>query len=140
VKRHAAPAWLRASPGWFLILDNVDTDAARQAAVAMLGRLSGGHIVLSSRLDAGAWFGVEPLDLDVLGIEDAAAYLQEATEGRRLKRPDDAAQMRTLATELGQLALALALAAATIRERQCSFADHRVLWAGAREKARGWNQ
>jgi hypothetical protein len=50
------------------------------------------------------------------------------------------AQARTLAKELGQLALALTLAAATIRERQCSFADYHVLWAEAREKLRGWNQ
>jgi tetratricopeptide (TPR) repeat protein len=140
VKLHAALAWLRTNPGWFLILDNVDTDAAKQAAVAMLGRLIGGHVVLTSRLDPGAWLGVEPLDLDVLGMEDAAAYLQEATEGRRLKRPDDAAQARSVAADLGQLALALTLAAATVRERQCSFADYRVLWAEAREKVRGWNQ
>ncbi len=140
VKLHASLAWLRTNPGWFLILDNVDTDAARQAAVAMLGRLSGGHVVLTSRLDAGAWDSAEPLDLDVLGLQDAAEYLQDATEARRLKRTDDAAQARTLATELGQLALALTLAAATIRERQCSFAEYRVLWAEAREKVRGWNQ
>jgi tetratricopeptide (TPR) repeat protein len=140
LRLQAALAWLRGNPGWFLILDNVDTEPARDAAVQMLGQLSGGHVVLTSRLDAGAWDFAEPLDLDVLGREYAAAYLREATEGRRLKRPDDAAQARSVAEELGQLALALTLAAATIRERQCSFADYRVLWAEAREKVRGWNQ
>jgi hypothetical protein len=140
VRLHAALGWLPTNSGWFLILDNVDTDAARQAVIAMLGQLSGGHVVLTSRLGAGAWGSAGPLDLDVLGMEDAAAYLQDATEGRRLKRPDDAARAQSAATDLGQLVLARTLAAATIRERQCSFAEYRALWAEAREKVRGSNQ
>lgn len=140
VQRLAVLGWLRNNPDWLLILDNVDTEAARDAAVRMLGQLSGGHVVLTSRLDAGAWDLAEPLDLGVLALEDAAAYLREATENRRLKRRNDAAAARSLAKDMGQLALALTLAAATIRERQCSFRQYRVLWAEARDKVRGWNE
>ena len=139
VRLHAALAWLRANPGWFLILDNVDSEPAKDAALAMLGGLSGGHVVLTSRLDRGAWHGVTPLDLDVLTLEDAAAFLLAATDGARLARDEDAALARTVAADLGQLALALDLAAATIRQRRCSFADYRALWHDARDKVKLWN-
>jgi hypothetical protein len=53
VQFHAVLAWLRNNPGWLLILDNVDTEPARDAALALLGQLHGGHVVLTSRLDGG---------------------------------------------------------------------------------------
>ena len=140
VKLHAVLAWLCGNPGWLLILDNVDAEAARDAALALLGRLDGGHVVVTSRLDRAAWHGVAPIDLDVLSVADGADFLLEATQGLRLARADDAAQAASLATELGGLALALDLAAATIRQRQCSFADYAVLWREARDKVKGWNQ
>ncbi len=42
--------WLRANPGWLLILDNVDTPAALAEAQQIIGRLTGGHVVMTSRL------------------------------------------------------------------------------------------
>ncbi|MSP01419.1 MAG: tetratricopeptide repeat protein [Acetobacteraceae bacterium] len=139
LKRHATLAWLRGHPGWLLILDNVDSEAARDAASAMLGGLTGGHVVLTSRLDRGAWHGITPLDLDVLALDAAAAFLLEATDGIRVPHDDDNTRARELAMELGQLALALDLAVATIRQGR-SFAQYRTLWRDAREKVRGWNQ
>src|SRR5258708_5584263 len=44
----AALAWLNANPGWFLILDNVDTEPALDAANRLLGRVQGGHVLLTS--------------------------------------------------------------------------------------------
>jgi hypothetical protein len=46
----AALGWRNANPGWFLILDNVDSAAALDAAHRLLGRLKGGQVVLTSRL------------------------------------------------------------------------------------------
>lgn len=141
VKLHAVLAWLRANPGWLLILDNADTHAARDAIVALHGKLEGGgHVLVTSRLDRAAWHNVGPIDLDVLSAADATAFLLEATKHERLIRADDETQAAALAAELGGLALALDLAAATIRQRQCSFADYAVLWREAREKVEGWNQ
>src|SRR5271169_2924853 len=102
----AALAWLNANPGWFLILDNIDTEPALDAANRLLGRLQGGHVVLTSRL-ARFPRGVERLDLDVLTLDDATDFLLAATETGRRKATDDAARARTLAEELGQLSLAL---------------------------------
>ena len=130
---HAVLAWLRANPVWLLILDNVDTDAAREAALTILGSLTGGHVVLTSRLDAGAWHEVTPLDLDLLDAGAAVEFLMDATATQRLRRDDDPARAEALATELGRLVLALDLAAATIRQRKCSFADYLVLWHESRD-------
>ena len=96
-RMEAALAWLNANPGWLLILDNIDTEAALAAANRLLGRLQGGRAVLTSRLAAGFARGVERLDLDVLTLDDAAAFLLEATDTSRRKAADDAAQARTLA-------------------------------------------
>ena len=133
----AAIAWLNANPGWFLILDNIDTEPALNAAYHLLGRLSGGHVVLTSRL-ARFPRGVERLDLDVLALDDAAVFLLEATATGRRHAADDVAEVRALAEELGQLALALEMAAATVEARQMSFAQYREVWHGNRARVVGW--
>jgi hypothetical protein len=133
VKIEAAVAWLNANPGWFLILDNLDTEAAVAAANRLLGRLSGGHVVLTSRLSAFPR-GVEKLDLDVLDLDAAAAFLLEAAG----KPAEQMAEARALAGDLGQLALALEMAAATIDARGLSFAAYRKLWEGNRARVVGW--
>jgi hypothetical protein len=95
-RMEAALAWLNANPGWFLILDNIDSEPALDAANRLLGRLQGGHVVLTSRL-ARFPRGVERLDLDVLSVDDAANFLLAATETGRRKAADDAAQAWALA-------------------------------------------
>jgi Tetratricopeptide repeat/Domain of unknown function (DUF4062) len=136
VRFEAALDWLNGNPGWFLILDNIDTEPALTAAHRLLGRLTGGHVVLTSRLTRFPR-EVERLDLDVLTLPDATAFLQEATPGRR-QAADDAAQARGLAEALGQLALALEMAAATIEARGLSFAGYQTLWQGNRKRVIGW--
>ena len=136
-RMEAALAWLNANPGWFLILDNIDAEPALEAAHRLLGRLTGGHVVLTSRLVRFPR-GVERLDLDVLTLDDAAAFLLDATAGGRRQAADDAAEVRALAAELGRLALALEMAAATIEARGLSFAAYRALWQGNRARVVGW--
>jgi hypothetical protein len=91
--------WLRANPGWFLILDNVDTPAAMAEAERLLADLAGGqrpdHLVITSRL-ANFSAHVEPLALDVLGVDDAVAFLMERTSGRRRAAADDEAAHKRL--------------------------------------------
>jgi hypothetical protein len=98
--------WLNANPGWLLILDNIDAASALDAVHRLLGRLTGGHVVLTSRLRRFPR-GVERLDMDVLSPEDAADFLLAATDNGRRHAPDDAVQAQALAEELGGLALAL---------------------------------
>ena len=56
----AALRWLDENPGWFLILDNVDSEEAAGAAEGLLARLRGGHVLITSRLTQWSG-GVEPL-------------------------------------------------------------------------------
>ena len=136
VRVEAVLDWLNTNPGWLLILDNIDSDPALAAAYRLLGRLRGGHVVLTSRLTRFPR-GVERLDLDVLTLDDAADFLLAATAGRR-RADDDAAQARGVAEALGGLALALEMAAATIEARGLNFAGYQMLWQGNRKRVVGW--
>ena len=137
IRIKAALDWLKAHPGWFLILDNLDTPEALAEADRLMGRLSGGHVLVTSRL-ANFAGNFETLALDVLSAEDAAAFLLERTEGRRRTTDDDAAEARSLAIELGQLALALEQAGAYIARLAISFARYRQSWHENWPKVAGW--
>ncbi|MCQ8127993.1 DUF4062 domain-containing protein [Methylomonas rivi] len=116
-QRDAVLAWLRQHPGWLLILDNADTETAAEAVEALLPRLSGGHLLITSRLSN--WSGnLTVMQLDTLARADAAEFLLARTAHKRRKRDDDSAQAEILAEELGDLALALEQAGAYIAQRR----------------------
>jgi hypothetical protein len=127
VRLKAALDWLNAHPGWFLILDNLDTYEALTEAERLIGKLTGGHLVITSRLSNFAGY-FEPLELDVLTVDDAAAFLLDRTENYRRKTDHDAAAARSLATELGRLALALEQAGAYIARRRLTIDRYGQLW------------
>jgi tetratricopeptide (TPR) repeat protein len=137
VRLNAVLAWLAVNPGWLLIFDNVDTPPALAEVDRLMGRLAGGHVVLTSRLDRFAR-QVEALELDVLDPDAAAAFLLEATDARRHKAVDDDVAARELADELGRLALALEQAAATIEKLRCGFRRYLEIWQSNRDKVVGW--
>jgi len=139
LRRSAVLNWLNSNPGWLLILDNIDTDAAAKAVGDLLGKLSGGHVLLTSRRQGFAP-GVEAIALAGLDRADAAALLLERTEGGRLVTQTDPLDATSLAEELEGLPLALEMAAATIRERHCSLADYRRLWRESRDTLIGPNE
>jgi len=71
----AALRWLADHPCWCMILDNVDSREAQRAVTNLLPRLSGGHVLITSRLSESEWSrDVEPLHLDVLAPADAKAF------------------------------------------------------------------
>lgn len=72
--------WLKANPGWLLILDNVDTPQALREAEKLIGQLAGGQVLMTSRL-ANFPADVKALDLDLLNAADAADFLLERTAG-----------------------------------------------------------
>ncbi|MFC4912225.1 tetratricopeptide repeat protein [Actinomadura gamaensis] len=103
-----AYGWLRAHSGWLLVLDNV-TDPAHTARV--LGRLEGGHVLITSRRDV-RWPGrANTVRLDLLA-PDASAELITTITGRTA--PADHKAALAIAEELGYLPLALDQAAAYI--------------------------
>ncbi|MDB6134341.1 MAG: motif domain protein [Verrucomicrobiales bacterium] len=115
--------WLDANPGWLLILDNVDTEEAASAVEDLLGRLSAGYVLITSRLDG--WSGqVQGSDLGKLREEDAISFLIERTGGRRQAKASDGEAAGALAFRLDGLALALEQAGAYIAAHRISFARY----------------
>ncbi|MEX2015658.1 MAG: tetratricopeptide repeat protein, partial [Candidatus Hydrogenedentales bacterium] len=138
VRLAAALRWLQNHPKWFLILDNVDTEEAAKAVEEMLHRLHGGHVLITSRIQK--WSGaIQPIDLDVLAEEDAAAFLLERTESKRTKSPTDEADAAELARTLDGLALALEQAGAYIVQRRLSFAKYLEAWRASEPKVLEWH-
>lgn len=137
VRRDAALRWLAANPGWLLILDNVDTEAAAAAAEDLLASLAGGHVLITSRIMQ--WSAVvEPIELDTLSDESAADFLLARTKGRRRTLSTDDSDVAILAHELGGLPLALEQAGAYIAYRRCAFADYLAAWRSNINAVAGW--
>lgn len=129
--------WLEEHHGWLLILDNVDTPESAQEAEALLARLRGGHVLITSR--RADWSpSVEPLELHTLAEKDAVAFLAERTQTKRKKAPRDEADAAAIARELGGLALALEQAGAYIDKLRLSFAEYRVRWEASRSEVLSW--
>jgi tetratricopeptide (TPR) repeat protein len=137
VRLAAVLDWLKTNPGWFLILDNVDSRPALAEVERLLSGLVGGRVVITSRL-ADFPGDIRPLELDVLTVEDAATFLLARTEGRRRAAPDDEAKAREVAEELGRLALALEQAAAFIAKRRLTFAQYLKQWRSKRDEVLAW--
>ncbi|TYB49529.1 FxSxx-COOH system tetratricopeptide repeat protein [Actinomadura chibensis] len=110
-----AVGWLRAHPGWLLLLDNV-TDPTHVAG--LLGRLEGGHVLVTSRRDV-RWPGTtRTLRLGLLDPDPAAELITTIT-GQRT--PEDRRTAARIARELGCLPLALDQAAAYIRQTRITL-------------------
>lgn len=144
VQLAAVLQWLTQHPGWFLILDNVDSEEAAKATQEIIARLTrAGQVVITSRLSQ--WEGaVETLALDVLTVDAASDFLLERTaggannQGGRRKQPDDTAQSRALAVELGQLALALEQASAYIVRYRSTFVSYMEDWRKNHARVLAW--
>jgi hypothetical protein len=139
VRLKAVLDWLKQHPGWLLILDNVDTpEALEDVENLLLSRLTGGRIVVTSRFAnfAGQF---DPPELDVLSVDNAAAFLLERTDRRRQKTPDDATVARQLADDLGCLALGLDQAGAYVAKNQISLARDRQQWQDNWDKVARWS-
>jgi tetratricopeptide (TPR) repeat protein len=137
VRLAAVLDWLKANPGWFLILDNVDGREALAEVERLLRDLAGGHVVVTSRL-ADFSGNFQPLELDVLSVDDAASFLLARTERRRRTAPYDEDNALEVARELGQLALALEQAAAFIGKRRLTFTQYLEQWRSKRGEALAW--
>ncbi|MDX1998381.1 MAG: restriction endonuclease [Thermoanaerobaculia bacterium] len=137
VREVAVLRWLQSHPGWLLILDNVDDDDAALAVTALLGRVTGGHVILTGRL-ANWGAEVDAQELDVLAEADAAAFVLDRTAAHRRQAPDDAACATELARELGGLPLALEQAAAFLCRHRQTIAAYLADWQTERERVLGW--
>ena len=129
--------WLESNPTWLMILDNVDDRAAVAEVAKLMPRLKGGHVVVTARA-SNFPAGVRKLEVSTLDENAAAQFLLDRTDADRSKSKDDTALARTLARELGGLALGLEQAGAHIATDRIGFARYLKLWSESREQALGW--
>lgn len=138
----AAINWLADHPCWCMILDTVDSKSAQEAVFEILPHLSGGHVLITSRLSASEWSSeVEPLDIDVLTPEDSKSFLLERTKNRR-QTPTDDADAADLAKELGGLSLALEQSGAFINKtpKKYTLGEYLKLWKVGEERVQTWDK
>jgi len=129
--------WLREHDRWLLILDNVDTQEAKEAVLKVLPSLSKGRVLITSRLRE--WPpSVQRQTLETLSLDVAQRFLLERTASDRTRSEDDLAQARRLAEELGGLPLALEQAAAYIVHHQMSLSEYLNDWQREREQVLNW--
>jgi hypothetical protein len=140
IRTAAVIRWLRANPGWLLIIDNADEKDSRDAVAELLPKLSGGHVLITSRYHRWSTAFVKRTEIEVLSEESAKAFLLERTKDERRKMPNDEAVAGELARELGCLALALEQAGAYIQHREggLSLADYLERWRRGRSHVRDW--
>jgi tetratricopeptide (TPR) repeat protein len=129
--------WLESNPTWLMILDNVDDRAAVAELAKLVPRLKGGHVVITARA-SNFPAGLRKLEVSTLDENAATQFLLDRTDAHRSKSKDDAALARTLARELGGLALGLEQAGAHIATDRIGFARYLRLWSDSRNKALAW--
>jgi tetratricopeptide (TPR) repeat protein/MinD-like ATPase involved in chromosome partitioning or flagellar assembly len=113
-----ATGWLQAHHGWLLILDNVNDPADVEP---LLGQLTGGHVLITTRRDTGWDQIASSIRLDVLDPGPAAELLITRTSSHGQPDQDAAA---AVAAELGYLPLALDQAAAYISQTRITLAAY----------------
>lgn len=136
----AAIRWLQEHPGWFLIVDNVDTkEAASAVEESILCKLKEGHILVTSRLSGWRNRDLEPLELDVISEKASVEMLMEGTEGSRRAKEDDRDAAEKLSKKFGFLPLALQQAVGFISTRRCAIRDYLERWEKADKKVVEWH-
>lgn len=131
-------AWLKANPGWLLILDNVDSPEAEAEVLALLPKLIGGRVLITSRLrDWPHWIQTQPLD--TIQLEEAQTFLLQRTDNGRRKAADDPDRARELAEKLDGLPLALEQAGAYIVHTRLSFSRYLAVWEDERKRVLDWH-
>ncbi|MFB4285077.1 FxSxx-COOH system tetratricopeptide repeat protein, partial [Nonomuraea sp. MTCD27] len=108
-----ALGWLRAHPGWLIVLDNVEDPSHVRS---WLDHLSTGHVLITTRRDV-PWPGTQSVTLNVLD-ESPSEHLIAKVSG--YEQPEHHADVAAIAAELGYLPLALEQAAAYIRQSRKS--------------------
>lgn len=134
----ATLAWLNSNSSWLLILDNAEDRREVRSFVPERGE---GDLLITSREPVFAEFGIpRTLGLHDLDVDESLRFLLART-GREDAGSADRAAAAELATELGNLPLALEQAAAYVAETNAPFAAYLIAFRKRRvellEKAEG---
>ena len=118
---------------WLLVIDNVDDPAFVKPIADLARELTGGQIVITSRI--GHWpASVRPIPLGVWEESEAVEFLTQRLE----EDTGSVEEMKKLAQELGCLPLALEQAASYLTEHAQSIAAYLALLPTARKELLGY--
>ncbi len=138
IKRDAVLSWLNQHPGWLMIFDNVDSEAAASTVEGLIAQLSGGHVLVTSRLSNYS-NAVTLLPVQVLSETAASEFLLRRTDDKRRCQANDQQQAEALARELDCLPLALEQAGAYIAQRRLTLEGYLQQWFQQRDQLLAWN-
>jgi tetratricopeptide (TPR) repeat protein len=130
--------WLNETDRWLLIFDNV---AERLDATLFMPQLGRGHVLITSRESVFQEMGVpHALEVDELDDDEALDFLLTRTSRHSADSAEREAAAE-LASELGNLPLALEQAAAYVTETNVAFSDYLTSYRKRRiallEKSKG---
>ncbi|MBV9719415.1 MAG: toll/interleukin-1 receptor domain-containing protein [Candidatus Eremiobacteraeota bacterium] len=115
--------WLNGAGGWLLILDNVEK---REDVAPFLPSRSDGHVLVTSRETVFQEWGIaRGLEVPDFDLEEGVRFLLTRT-GREEVDPQEQTAASDLASELGNLPLALEQAAAYIAETNAAFSAYLI--------------
>jgi Tfp pilus assembly protein PilF len=120
VAAQAALRWLAGNEAWLLIFDNADDPSLLEPYLPALCR---GHVLITSRAQNFADLNLDSERLAPPPTEEARDFLLRRTRRQNVGEAEREAATH-LASELGNLPLALEQAAAYLSTRQVSFADY----------------
>lgn len=139
VRIAAVLSWLALHPGWLLVIDNVDTQEARDHALHIVGKLPPGHVLITTRLHT--WPGdLLRTPLDVLSDTDGRDVLLGYRSSPKAEAEEtDAADALALAHDLDGLALALEQAAAYLNRIAITIAEYHQRWKTNADRVKAWH-
>ncbi|MBT7892451.1 MAG: tetratricopeptide repeat protein [Deltaproteobacteria bacterium] len=117
VIRSSVKRWLENNPGWLLIFDNVSSPGLLLDTVVGFLPRGGGNTIITSRYDHwGKWS--EQIEVKPVNLAESVQYLLKMSGVKDISGAEELSQ------KLGNLPLALTLAAAYIRKNSITFLDY----------------
>ena len=124
-------AWLEQHKAWLLIIDNADNDQEITAKVleSFLPVSPQGHILFTTQIiTADLKFKAAALEIKCLDTETGGLFLWGRIHADKQATPDELTAAQEISDALSGLPLALAQAAAYIKENQCALTDYSPLY------------
>ncbi|MAS94053.1 MAG: hypothetical protein CMO55_12730 [Verrucomicrobiales bacterium] len=129
--------WLSKNENWLLIVDNVDSEDAREAIQSRLGLLQHGKVLITSRRND--FDGqVNAMPLGFLSAEAARDFLLDRTQRELAEDDPESAALDLLVENLDGLALAIEQAAAYIAVHKITFTNYNQYFETNRQQVLAW--
>jgi tetratricopeptide (TPR) repeat protein len=138
VRIAAVAHWLNTNPDWLLIFDGADRPSVITEISTLLGSLSGGRVIVTSRISSFSAH-IQSIELGILSENEAVSFVIERTESYREELAGEIEATRELVSKLGCLALALEQAGAYIAKHKIGIGRYVELWSSNWDSVAHWS-